>query len=75
MPWPMLVVHGRDDERIPLGDVERSLERLRAHGATIEERIVEHEDHFLFFDRDEEVLGDVEAWVKAHSNVSAEQGG
>ena len=64
-PWPMLVVHGRDDERIPLVDVQRSLKRLRARGASIDERIIDGEDHFLFFDRDEEVLGAVEAWVRA----------
>jgi predicted esterase len=61
---PILVVHGRDDDRVPLADVTSSLRHLRAHGATIDEQILDGQDHFLFFDRDEDVLGRVEEWVK-----------
>jgi pimeloyl-ACP methyl ester carboxylesterase len=64
MPWPMLVVHGTIDDRIPVEGVAGSVARLRAQGATVDYRPVENEDHFLFFSRDEEVLGDVEAWTK-----------
>jgi pimeloyl-ACP methyl ester carboxylesterase len=64
LPWPMLIIHGRDDDRVPLSDVEGSLARLRKRGATVEEHIFEREDHFLFFDRDDEVLTMVEQWVR-----------
>jgi len=64
LPWPILVIHGKDDDRIPLAEVTRSIARLRARGATLEERVVDGEDHFLFFDRDAEVLAWVQAWMK-----------
>jgi predicted esterase len=65
LPWPMLMIHGPDDDRVPFGDVKASVARLRAQGATVDLRTIEHEDHFLFFDRDEQVLVRVEDWVRS----------
>jgi predicted esterase len=64
---PIFVVHGTRDDRIQVTLVERSVTRLRAHGATVDEWIVDGEDHFLFFDRDDEVLARVAEWVRAQS--------
>jgi predicted esterase len=65
LPWPMLMIHGPDDDRVPLVDVTASVGRLRAQGAAVDLRVVEHEDHFLFFDRDEQVLATVEEWIRS----------
>ena len=61
---PMFVIHGQDDDRIHASDVAKATARLRARGATVQEWFVAHEDHFLFFDRDDEVLGRVGTWMK-----------
>jgi pimeloyl-ACP methyl ester carboxylesterase len=59
----MLFIHGNDDERIPVGYVVRSMARLRQQGASVDEWLIDGQDHFLFFDRDAEVLGRVRDWV------------
>jgi predicted esterase len=68
LPWPLLVVHGTRDDRISIGDVERSVRLLRQQGAAVDFRVLEDEDHFLFFDRDEEVLSAIEEWVTVASS-------
>jgi predicted esterase len=68
LPWPMLIIHGTDDDRIPLADVQASAARLRAHGGTVDVHVLEREDHFLFFDREQQVLTAVEDWVRAVSS-------
>jgi predicted esterase len=64
--WPMLVIHGTKDDRIPVADVKRSVTRLRSHGAVVDEWLMDGEDHFLFFDRDSEVLARVADWIELH---------
>lgn len=64
LPWPMLVIHGTDDDRIRVAGVKRSLARLRARGMRIDEWFVDGQDHFLFFDRDEAVLARIQEWVR-----------
>jgi hypothetical protein len=44
-----------------------------AQGATVDLRVVEHEDHFLFFDRDEQVLATVEEWMDGVSSRSCKE--
>jgi pimeloyl-ACP methyl ester carboxylesterase len=61
---PMLVIHGEDDDRVLAGEVKKSVARLRARGVSVDEWFVSREDHFLFFDRDEEVLARVAQWVR-----------
>jgi predicted esterase len=56
---PILVIHGRDDDRIPISYIEPAVAKLRAHGAVVDEQIVDGQDHFLLFDRDEDVLSRV----------------
>jgi predicted esterase len=63
LPWPMLVLHGKADDRIPFADVQRSIARLRKKGAMTEDWFVDGEDHFLFFHRSDELLGRVADWV------------
>jgi dipeptidyl aminopeptidase/acylaminoacyl peptidase len=61
---PIFVIHGMDDDRVPVSDATRATSYLRSRGAEVEEWLVDHEDHFLFFDRDQEVLSRIAAWVK-----------
>lgn len=67
LPWPILVIHGRQDDRIPLADVTRSIALLKSRGATVDEWLVDGEDHFLFFERDVEVLARVKEWMARSS--------
>ena len=59
----MLFIHGKADDRIPFADVQRSVVRLQRKGAVTEQWFVENEDHYLFFDRSDELLGRVAQWV------------
>jgi predicted esterase len=58
----VLVIHGEEDERIPLKYVEQSLAGLTCT-AGVKTRYYASEDHFLFFSRRAEVLDDVLRWM------------
>jgi len=57
-----LVIHGDQDERIPLKYVEQPLAAL-AGNAEVKTKYYPGEDHFLFFSRRAEVLADVFSWM------------
>lgn len=59
---PVLVVHGGQDERIPLKYVEQPLARLSGKVA-VETKYYPGEDHFLFLSKRAEVLDDVFHWM------------
>lgn len=59
----ILVVHGTADDRIPVDGVVSIADEMRGAGADVDVLTVEHEDHFLFFDRPEIVLDRVRAWM------------
>ena len=71
---PLLVVHGAHDTNVPLGEAERILQALRAHGRS---------PHFLLFpDEGHEVHGsgnralfvrEVVGWVAGHLRETGEQ--
>jgi predicted esterase len=59
---PVLVVHGKGDDRIPWGYVDEGLDTLRAKGANL---IIQTNqgDHFVFFSRAEEIQGWIRDWL------------
>jgi predicted esterase len=60
---PILVVHGRRDDRLPWNYLEKGLAALRASGADVTVEVEAEEDHFLFFSRAPEIQGWVGAWL------------
>ena len=62
---PMLVIHGMTDDRLPLRGIQRALVTLEGEGARVESWLVPEQDHFLFFDRGEDVLQRVETWTRS----------
>jgi pimeloyl-ACP methyl ester carboxylesterase len=60
---PVLVVHGAEDDRIPLLNVEYAVDQMRSGGAGVETTFFPGEDHFLFFTRDEEVFARIRKWM------------
>jgi dipeptidyl aminopeptidase/acylaminoacyl peptidase len=44
---PLLVIHGRNDPRVPLGEAEQIVERLRALGRDVELLVFDDEGHGL----------------------------
>jgi dipeptidyl aminopeptidase/acylaminoacyl peptidase len=61
----VLVIHGDQDERIPLKYVEQPLAALTGTAA-VKTRYYAREDHFLFLSRPAEVLNDVFNWMAYH---------
>lgn len=69
-PWhpswnaaPMLVLHGANDERIPLEYVTRAVESLSASGAEVERELFAGEDHYLVFTQRARVRAAIARWV------------
>lgn len=62
---PVLVIHGRRDDRISIGFIEECVHEWIRQGAAVTFKIYPDEDHFLFFSSLEKVFGDVEAWLKS----------
>jgi pimeloyl-ACP methyl ester carboxylesterase len=58
----VLVIHGDQDERIPLKYVQEPVAGL-AGKAQVEMKVYPGEDHFLFLSKRDEFLGDVARWV------------
>jgi pimeloyl-ACP methyl ester carboxylesterase len=58
----ILVLHGEQDERIPLEYVKEPLHGLSGK-AKIETKYYPGEDHFLFLSKREEVMADVARWM------------
>jgi len=44
---PLMVVHGKNDPRVPLGEAEQIVERVRSNGGTVEYLLYEDEGHGL----------------------------
>jgi predicted esterase len=62
---PLLVIHGDQDERIPLKYVEQPLAGLTGTAA-VTTRYYANEDHFLFLSRRTDVLNDMFNWMAPH---------
>lgn len=59
---PVLVIHGGQDERIPLKYVEQPLAGLSGK-VVVEKKYYSEEDHFLFLSKRAEMLEDVFGWI------------
>jgi len=59
---PVLVLHGEQDERIPLRYVQGSLALLGSK-ANIKTNIYPGEDHFLFLSKRDEISADIAQWL------------
>jgi len=59
---PVLVIHGDQDERIPLKYVEQRLAGLTGK-VEVKTKYYPSEDHFLFLSRRAEVMEDVFSWM------------
>jgi dipeptidyl aminopeptidase/acylaminoacyl peptidase len=44
---PLMVVHGKNDPRVPVGEAEQIVDRMRANGGTVEYLLYEDEGHGL----------------------------
>ncbi|MGF1472766.1 MAG: S9 family peptidase [Rubrobacteraceae bacterium] len=44
---PLLVIHGRNDPRVPVGEAEQIVEQVRSNGGTVEYLLYEDEGHGL----------------------------
>jgi dipeptidyl aminopeptidase/acylaminoacyl peptidase len=44
---PLLVIHGKNDPRVPVGEAEQIVERVRENGGTVEYLLYEDEGHGL----------------------------
>jgi pimeloyl-ACP methyl ester carboxylesterase len=64
----VLVIHGGQDERIPLRYIEHTLAGLPVSIA-VETHFHPDEDHFLFLSKREEVLETVFRWLTAHAST------
>jgi dipeptidyl aminopeptidase/acylaminoacyl peptidase len=60
---PMLVLHGANDERIPIDFVTRAVESLRVHGAEVEREVFASEDHYLVFTQRARVRAAIARWI------------
>ena len=62
---PVLVLTGRDDDRVPLAYEQDCADTMRAAGARVDMKIFEDADHFLFFSQRKEVITTISAWLAA----------
>ena len=44
---PLMVIHGKNDPRVPVGEAEQIVERVRKNGGTVEYLLYEDEGHGL----------------------------
>ncbi|HEX6710108.1 MAG TPA: prolyl oligopeptidase family serine peptidase, partial [Rubrobacter sp.] len=44
---PLMVIHGKNDPRVPVGEAEQIVERVKKNGGTVEYLLYEDEGHGL----------------------------
>jgi predicted esterase len=69
---PFLIIHGEEDKVIPVQQSREAERILREHGLPVTGRYYPDEDHFLVFERREELLGDIGAWMKPAGREDAD---
>jgi len=60
---PVLVIHGSQDRRIPLANIERRMHELERGGARLSRLILPAQDHFLFFAERDAVIERIAGFV------------
>jgi pimeloyl-ACP methyl ester carboxylesterase len=61
---PILLIHGKKDDRIPVSVADHAARILEAAGSRVTLRIYPEEDHFLLFSVWDEVLAAIAAWMR-----------
>lgn len=62
---PVLILSGKNDERVPWSYVSDYAAQLQKAGMEVQTRAFPHEDHFLFFRRQSEILDEVRRWIES----------
>ncbi len=60
---PVLWIHGAEDRRIPLRATRDRIRLIEQAGARLTRRVFTGQDHFLFFDRRDEILPLIAQWI------------
>lgn len=68
---PILVLHGGQEDRVPIEYATAAVEELRAGGATVDFDVVEDADHFLLFTHRARVDAAIDRWLGASEKNSA----
>jgi len=66
-PWrgrPVLVLSGRDDDRVPVRYVQEQAAALVQAEAAVTVELVDETDHFLFFSRSAQVIERLAGWLQ-----------
>lgn len=61
---PVFIAHGVEDERVPNDYVSLNRARLEVSGAKITDHRYPGEDHFVFYAKRTEILGELAAWIE-----------
>jgi pimeloyl-ACP methyl ester carboxylesterase len=62
---PVLVLTGRDDDRVPLAYEQNCADMMECAGVLVDMSIFDAADHFLFFSHRGEVIANLSAWLAA----------
>ncbi len=61
---PMLVLHGTQDDRLPLDYIHRAADALSSRGAVVQREVFAGEDHYLVFTQRTRVASTIARWIK-----------
>ncbi len=61
---PVLFIHGDQDNRVPVREIDDTARGLSAAGVNVAKRVRGGEDHFLFLASLDGMLADIEAWMR-----------
>lgn len=67
----VLVITGKNDDRVPVDYVEKAANEMKSSGASVTFEAVDRADHFLLFSDQKLVFGRLAAWLKANGVVPA----
>ncbi len=62
---PVLFIHGDQDNRVPLSAIDDAALRLSTAGVDVTKRVRRGEDHFVFLASLDDMLADIEAWIRS----------
>lgn len=71
---PLLILHGEEDRRIPVGQIRESEGALHRAGAHVTSRYYPGEDHFLLFSQRRSVMAEVGGWLRRSGVLSGTAG-
>ncbi len=68
---PVLVVTGRDDNRVPLTFVEACVTSMKAGGASVQLSVYDGADHFLLFSHRKKLVSELIDWLRSRAASGA----